>query len=137
MIATKKVPSLTIQERNELGIQAEQEGDIPKAIKLYEQNIRQDRADQFAFDRLLILYRKAKAYKDELRVINRGIEVFSKRYSSLLENAHSDHANRSKIRRLSDRIMKQIGLKNAYQPEPLDKWMKRKQAVRKKLRQYE
>jgi ribosome recycling factor len=133
-MATKNIPSLTIQERNELARQAELEGDTAKAIKLYEQNIRQDKADEFAFDRLLILYRKTKAYKDELRVINRGIEVFSKRYSALLETAHSDHSNRSKIKRLSDSLMKKIGMKNIYQPEPLGKWLKRKQAVAKKLR---
>jgi len=64
-------------ERNNAGIKAEERGQIQTAIKYYEENIKQGYPSTLSFERLLKLYRKAKNYADEMRVINRGLEVFA------------------------------------------------------------
>ncbi len=37
-----------------------------RAAELYEQVIKDDLVNEFAYDRLMVLYRKSKQYKDEL-----------------------------------------------------------------------
>jgi len=64
-------------ERNNAGIKAEERGQIQTAIKYYEENIKQGYPSTLSFERLLKLYRKAKNYADEMRVINRCLEVFA------------------------------------------------------------
>ena len=65
---------------NNKGIALEKVGKISAAIKVYELNI----ADKtpypamHAFDRLMILYRKQKDYTNEIRVIQKAIQVFPK-----------------------------------------------------------
>jgi len=68
-----------IRQRNSDGRAAEENGDLEGAAKLYEENIKSDHADPYAYERLMIIYRKLKKYKDELRVIDRGIKIFSDR----------------------------------------------------------
>lgn len=127
-----------IAEKNEEGRQAEAGGDIPGAIKLYEESIRLDYPDPVAFDRLMILYRRQKQYKDEIRVINKAIKVFSQDYErhrkEQLPAAHS----RKKVRDLSAAIMKKAGLydrkgNDIYAPEPIARWMKRKAVAVKRM----
>src|SRR5215510_7227448 len=92
--------ALKIEERNKLATDAEEAGDFNKAARFYEQNIREDYADKLAFERLMIIYRKQKDYKDELRVIKRGIEVFQKNMK--------EHVKHSLARRVSDRKLEQL-----------------------------
>lgn len=63
---------------NNIGIEAEKEGRIADAIKAYEQNIAgpQIWAACHSFDRLAVLYRKAKDLENEKRVLLKAIEVF-------------------------------------------------------------
>ena len=116
-------------------------GDIDRAITLYEKNIKKGLADSFPFDRLLVIYRKQKRYKDELRVINKGIEVFTglieRQQQELLKNS----TNKSQLKRLSNLFGKKVGLVNKkgddlYMPEPVKRWMKRKEVVKNKLKKY-
>lgn len=65
-------------DRNDLGRELEKSGQIDEAIAVYEENIADGYPAAYAFDRLLVLYRKAKAYKDEKRVIKRACAVFRK-----------------------------------------------------------
>ena len=115
---------------NQSAAEAEANGDIDRAITLYEKNIKKGLADSFPFDRLLVIYRKQKRYKDELRVINKGIEVFTglieKQQQELLKNS----TNKSQLKRLSNLFGKKVGLVNKkgddlYMPEPVKRWMKR------------
>jgi tetratricopeptide (TPR) repeat protein len=125
--------AMKVEERNEEARWAEQAGNVNRAIKLYEQNIKENYADEFAFDRLMIIYRKQKEYRDELRVINRGIELFQESLKAHLKNSLS-HVDGKKVERLSNAIMKQTRLnKNIHFPDPIDKWIKRKEIVKKKL----
>ena len=66
-------------ERNNQGIRYEKQGDIEKAIKIYEENIKPEcYPARHSFDRLLVLYRKRKEYRNEQRVCKRAISVFKK-----------------------------------------------------------
>lgn len=127
--------ALKIEERNNAARLAEQAGDLNKAIKLYEQNIRENYADEFAFERLMIIYRKQKEYKDELRVIKRGIELFEESMRDHLKQSLSRHIDGKKLEQISNAIMKKSGLKKGelHFPDPIDKWIKRREIVEKKL----
>lgn len=63
-------------ELNNRGIAYEQADNIEAAIQVYEQNIAAGYPAHHAFKRLLVLYRKAKDYKNELRVAQRACRVF-------------------------------------------------------------
>lgn len=128
--------ALKIEERNNAARLAEENENIDKAIKLYEQNINEDYADDFAFDRLMIIYRKQKQYKDELRVIKRGIDLFQENMKQHLRQSLGRHVDGKKVEQISNAIMKKSGLKKDefHFPDPIDKWMKRKLVVEKKLK---
>ena len=65
-------------DRNLKGNALEKSGKIDKAIQLYEANIAEDFEGNFPYDRLAIIYKKRNWIDDEIRVLKRGIEVFSK-----------------------------------------------------------
>lgn len=54
---------------NNIGIEAEKEGRIADAIEAYEENIATGQRALHAYDRLRILYHRAKDYNNEIRVI--------------------------------------------------------------------
>jgi len=127
--------ALKVEERNNEARQEEQAGNLQRAIKLYEQNIREEYADEYAFERLMIIYRKQKQYKDELRVINRGIDLFEHSLKEHLKQTLSRHMDGKKLELLSNAILKKTGSKTqqAHFPDPIDKWMKRREIVEEKL----
>lgn len=61
---------------NNNGIAFEKAGNIGLAVIEYEKNIAAGYPAHHAFKRLMIIYRKAKEYEQELRVIRRALEVF-------------------------------------------------------------
>jgi tetratricopeptide (TPR) repeat protein len=128
--------ALKIDERNNIASEAEEAGDVNKAIRFYEQNIREDHADKFAFERLMIIYRKQKEYKDELRVIKRGIEVFQQSFKERVKHSLARRVSDKKLEQLSNAILKISGQKKEelHFPDPIDKWLKRKKIVEKKLK---
>jgi tetratricopeptide (TPR) repeat protein len=127
--------ALEVEERNNEARLAEQDDDLNKAVKLYEQNIKEDYADEFAFERLMIIYRKLKEYEDELRVINRAIKLFQKSMEDHLKHSLARHIDGKKLERISNAIMKKSGLKKeeVHFPDPIDKWIKRKEIAEQKL----
>ncbi|TMI81941.1 MAG: hypothetical protein E6H10_10525 [Bacteroidetes bacterium] len=127
--------ALKVEERNNEARQAEQAGNLQKAIKLYEQNIKEAYADEYAFERLMIIYRKQKQYKDELRVINRGIDLFEQNLNEHLKQSLSRHIDGKKLELLSNAILKKTSSKTQqpHFPDPIDKWMKRREIVEEKL----
>jgi hypothetical protein len=128
--------TLKVGERNKAAREAEEDNDHNKAVRFYEQNIREDYADKFAFERLMIIYRKHKEYKDELRVIKRGIEVFQKKFKERVKHSLARHVSDKKLVQLSNAIIKISGQKKEelHFPDPIDKWLKRKEIVEKKLK---
>jgi hypothetical protein len=128
--------ALKVEERNKIAKEAEQAGDINKAVRFYEQNIGESYADKFAFERLMIIYRKEKEYKDELRVIKRGIEVFQQSFKERIKHSLARRVSDKKLEQLSNAIIKISGQKKEelHFPDPIDKWLKRKEIVEKKLK---
>lgn len=63
-------------DRNNRGFELEKYGDVDGAISIYEENIADGYPATHSFDRLMVLYRKAKNYKNEIRVIKKAIIVF-------------------------------------------------------------
>jgi len=114
---------------------AESDNNIEQAAVLYEQARKADPANEYSYDRLMIIYRKLKKYKEELRVINEGIKFFEDFYRNKSQQLLGKD---KKIMELSNALMKRVGLqdkkgKNLYYPEPIAKWRKRKETVEKKL----
>ena len=63
-------------ELNNRGMECERWGAI--AIQAYEENVLLGYPAHHAYKRLLVLYRKAKDYKNELRIAQRACRVFPK-----------------------------------------------------------
>jgi len=127
---------LTISHFNnvQLGKEEEAKDNFKQAAKYYEEAIKDVRADELPFNRLMIIYRKQKLFKDELRVIKKGIKTFEAFYKT--QSAKSRKGK--KLSDLSELFMRSSGLKDkngnlVYQPEPIAKWVKRKEVVEKKL----
>jgi hypothetical protein len=132
-------PSQIVQQRNNEAREAELNDELDKAIALYEKNVQEPVADPFAFDRLMVIYRKQKAYKEELRVIKKGIELFAEQTRQQLKENISGKKNASQLVKLSNAFMKGAGLvdkkgNDTYLPEPVNKWTNRKSVVEKKLK---
>jgi len=130
-----KAATTSIKEIIDKAKYAESDNDIEQAATLYEQARKADPANQFPYDRLMIIYRKLKKYKEELRVINEGIKFFESFYKNKSQQLVGKD---KKIMELSNAFMKRVGLqdkkgKNLYFPEPIAKWQKRKETVQKKL----
>ena len=116
--------------------EAEDNSDLKKAITLYQQAIKKEPSKEHAYDRLMILYRKLKQYKEELDIINEGIGFFKDFYEN---KSYGLTGENKKIIQLSNALMKSVGLKNLkgknlYYPEPIPRWEKRKQVVEKKIK---
>lgn len=65
-------------ELNNKGMECERWGDIAGAVQAYEENVQLGYPAHHAYKRLLVLYRKAKDYKNELRIAQRACKVFPK-----------------------------------------------------------
>jgi|SRR5690349_7521844 tetratricopeptide (TPR) repeat protein len=112
----------------------EAEGELEKAASIYEQAIRQHPMDELPYNRLMIIYRKFKQPKNEYRVINKALDVYTSYYDKKLE----PYTSNTKIGQLSKALLKSVtgsNKKTSYTsyPEPIPKWTLRKKAVEKKL----
>ena len=135
-MASKYRLAIKVEERNHEASEAEKNADTKKATRLYEQNITEDYADKLAFERLMIIYRKQKDYKNELRVIERGIQLFQQNIEEHLQRSLAKRVDAAKLKQLSNAIIKKSGLKKEELsfPDPIDKWIKRKEIVKQKLK---
>lgn len=64
-------------DRNLLGIRCEKEGKVDDAIILYEKNISEEFVGNHPYDRLAIIYHKQNLFNEEIRVLEKGIDVFT------------------------------------------------------------
>lgn len=127
-----------IREHIEAGKAAEGENDFNTAIRHYETAIDYRYPDPVPYQRLMILYRKEKNYKEELRVITTGLDVLINDIEERKKKSLSSR-NMRKVKELSTAFMKSSGLKNKngktiYYPEPVPGWIKRKELVEKKVK---
>src|SRR5436190_1463130 len=100
------------------------------AIKLYEQALQQDGLNEYAYNRLMIIYRKLKDKKKELQVISNALKAYSKFYKSKKRTTKS-------ITEISNKLNKSFGLTDKkgnmlYSPEPIATWQKRKELLEKR-----
>jgi len=114
-----------------IGKEKEQEEDFDEAIDAYTHVTKEHPKKEYAYQRLMLLYRKKREYKKELKVIETALDNF--RYVMGDSSAKKKSKN---ISQLSMRLMKSTGLVDkkdnpVFLPEPLNKWTKRKIAVQK------
>ena len=122
----------TVKDIIESARDAEAAQERERAAELYEQVIKESPVNEYAYDRLMILYRKPKQYKDEMRIINAGIKAYENFYKT-----KSKHSRSRKVAEMSNAFLKSTGLadkkgNHLYDPEPIGKWKKRKAIVEKK-----
>lgn len=125
----------SINELNNKAAQAEK-SNPSEAIELYQQIIKRDPLQIHAYDRLMVIYRQQKDYKEEFSIINSGIKAFEKFY-----NEQSGKASK-KISEISQKLNKAFHLvdkkgNSLYTPEPIDRWLKRKETLEKKMEKVE
>lgn len=135
MPAAFNTPASSI-EAIQKGREAESEDRPEEAAKYYEFAVKEKIVNEFPFDRLMIIYRKLKKYKEELRIIEKGIRLFEEQYK---KSSRKNSAKQQQISALSNAFLKTAGLKDKkgnllYTPEPIGRWMKRKVVVEKKLK---
>lgn len=123
---------LSLKKRIKEAYKAEEKEDLSLAIKEYEEAITKDPLAEKAYDRLMILYRKEKDYKKELRIITSGIKSFEKFY-------RSKKSRSKKIVDISNKLNRSFGFtdkkgNNVYDPEPIARWKKRKTVVENKIK---
>ena len=111
----------------------EKEGSADAAAT-YEKVIKAQPHNETAYDRLLIIYRKNKAFKKELAVLNAGIKAFEELYRDKVKRNPS-----SKMVKISKALLKLTGLSDKkgqplYQREPIGKWTRRKQLLLAKIK---
>ena len=114
--------------------EAEEDAEPHMAAELYEKAIRQRPLLEQPYNRLMIIYRKAKEYGKELKVIDKALEVFIQYY----DEKKAPFKGSGKIAQLSKAILKSVSTdKKAMEdnyPAPIPKWIIRKKAVEKKMK---
>ena len=115
--------------------QSESRGEIKEAAEIYEKLIRKNPLDEYAYNRLMIIYRKNKEYKKEKVVIDKAIKAFQQLHSESMKLSAT-----SRVKALSKAILKATGLadkttgKLLYEREPLYSWKKRRELILKKIK---
>jgi hypothetical protein len=108
-------------------------------ITFYQQRAKAGSIDPFPYDRLMIYYRKHKEYKKELILINKALKIFADHFKKQAAAMLAVAKSKAALKRLSEQINRSSGLVDKkgnlnYVPEPILRWMKRKQAVQAKIR---
>ena len=121
------------------GREAEASGQPALAIKLYEKQIAKGYNDILPYERLLVLYRKQKNYKEELHVLNRGIALLQQQMTDHQKELFAEKPQRNKLLRQSRALAEKMGLltkkgDHVLLPQPLEKWINRKKNVQKKIK---
>jgi tetratricopeptide (TPR) repeat protein len=114
--------------------EAEESEEWKQAIELYGQVLDLDPHNEAAYNRLMIVYRKERKWKEELQTVKNAIDAFEEMYESIKKPPQN-----KKISRLSNSLLKITGLadrkgKPIYQPGPLAKWKRRRAVLEKKLK---
>ncbi len=89
------------------GKELEKAGRVDDAVKLYLYNVKSRFEGSHPYDRLAIIYRKAKEYDKEIDILKRAIDVFEN--DVILERPDRDR----KIKRFKDRLAKAEKLKES------------------------
>ena len=115
--------------------EAEENGELENAAKIYEKAIKAEPHEEQPYSRLMVIYRKLTWYEDELKLIKKGIASFETLYQKKSERLLGKNQS---VARLSNALAKSLGqnkkkAESAFYPEPIPKWLKRQKVVEKKL----
>jgi tetratricopeptide (TPR) repeat protein len=125
----------TVKETISEAKTAEDSGQLETAAELYEKALQQDELNEYAYNRLMIIYRKQKDVKKELQIIDTAIAAYEKFYVS------KKHTTKN-ITAISNKLNRSFGLTDKkgntlYTPEPIATWLKRKELIERKKQQEE
>jgi tetratricopeptide (TPR) repeat protein len=111
--------------------QAEGKENWNEAIKNYQQVLAQDPHYELPYERLMVIFRRQKRYEDELKLINKGLKSFGDLYK---KKSKKQTSKQKQLDKLSQALINKAGLgKIEFIPQPIAKWMKRKEVVEKKV----
>jgi len=116
---------------NNKGSELERNGNIGAAIESYEECIKLQYPARFSYERLMVLYRKAKQYDDEMRVIDIAIQLFSIENCRRYKIAVANTKNEKYLSCLEAAYKANVKLKNdegwyIYNPYDVGLWKKRR-----------
>lgn len=125
-----------ISRNNTSGIELEKAGKTDEAIQNYEDNVSNRVVATHSYDRLMIIYRKRKQYRDEMRIIKTAIEVFTDenclRYQRAMEKAStSELKHRIEAGHLKCEKVHGLDRWIIYNPYPVNKYKQRLQRATK------
>jgi tetratricopeptide (TPR) repeat protein len=93
--------------RNLKGIELEKNGEVDRAIELYEKNIEEGFDGSHSFDRLAIIYRKKGLENDEIKVLQKAISVFEDKIKVYeVENNPLEPIESKKLEKFKERLKK-------------------------------
>ncbi len=120
----------TTKQLIEKAKEAEAAQQLEQAAEIYEQILKEDNLEVEAYDRLMIVYRKLKDYKNELAVVDRGIAAYQDFYNSKTSKS-------KRVVDISNKLAKYGGLvdkkgNTTYDPDPISKWKKRRCVIEKR-----
>ena len=113
----------------------ERQQQFEQATDLYEQILQRDPLSERAYDRLMIIFRKQKAYKKENEIIKQAIGAYEhdrKEDIQAWAKSHKGIAAKSKALAKSLGLLNKSGLP-AYEKAQVVRWRKRLEVVKKKL----
>ncbi|MBO9659708.1 MAG: hypothetical protein J7527_12880 [Chitinophagaceae bacterium] len=110
----------------------EKDRELDEAAKLYLQYLRKLPASEYAFSRLMIIYRKQGKRDKELEIIERGIKTFQEIFRKRTKVSPT-----KKTVEISKKLLKAMGMADSKgielnEREPLRKWKKRKELLERK-----
>jgi tetratricopeptide (TPR) repeat protein len=110
----------------------ERDRKLPEAAKLYLRYLKKLPGNEYAFSRLMIIYRKLGDAEKELEIIDRGIKTFQDIFKKNLRLSPT-----RKTVEISRKLMKAMGLADnkgieLNEREPVRKWKKRKELLEKR-----
>lgn len=105
--------------------------DLPEEARLLEKTIHDHPSNDKALNRLMVIYRKLKEPKKELKLINAAIKTFEEKFKK------RQPVYNKKVTAISKALLKATGLadkkgNNLYEPGDLSKWRKRKALLLKR-----
>ena len=63
-------------KRNLMGSELEKRGMLEEAIKLYEQNVKENFGGSHPYSRLATIYRKRGQLDDEIRILEKAVQIY-------------------------------------------------------------
>lgn len=118
-----------------LGREAESEADFQTALQFYQKAAKALPDAALPHERIMIVYRKQKAYRKELDFINKVLTSFEEKYRKRIHPKHLTPQQLRLTRRLA--IALDVADKKGgalYAPQPVPRWRTRKVNLMKKMK---